>query len=1144
MPFCPQCLTPLPDDAPEGLCPACLLKRGLENNTLPGNTAPSIDDQKSKIEHRKSTWTPPSLADLAPLFPDLDLLEFLGRGGMGAVYKARQKSLDRIVALKILPPAIGQDSAFADRFTHEAHALARLNHPHIVTIYDFGQREAPGLPGDQAPVPTPSVPQSLSASVPPPLYFFLMEFVDGLTLRQLISSRTLAPKDALVIVPQICDALQYAHDRGIIHRDIKPENILLTREGQIKIADFGLAKLINPIAGPETTGDAVSPPVPQNSELTTHIVELTLAAGTPAYMAPEQSQTPSAVDHRADIYALGVVFYQLLTGELPQTGGLPVPPSRKVQIDVRLDEIVLRALEKSPSLRYQNATQFKTEIETVLSAPPAPAAQPAGPPQPPPSEKSAPASSLPPPATSATPRSRAIEHLRIAAWLMGIVAAFNILIFLLVPAWRLLTARGEVFHYATDLRVIIPLALLLPINLFILISAVRMTHLRGYTPATVSCGLTLLAGNILGIPVAIWAFILLLRPDIRNAFDASARSSHGINRRIPATAIVGAICSLVPFLALLALMDHLHRRQDFVEVLARGNGPYFTTMRYNSLTEILSSVLHFGLYALGILSLIATPICGLFAIIRIRRSPTTLKGLPLALYDLLVVPLLALDFFIWLLLSLIMSYIVSVQDIRADFGQGSRITGHPALVWLASIVLSAILDTFIAWTAWLIVRPPKTKLLPSQTLPAPSHPTPGSSQNPATKPAAPPLSLKPPLLTAVAHICLLVLFVGFFSFVVPRQRAQFVQWDATLPVLTAWTLSFSHLIQHWFCVLAPPALLLVAGFPFAVHRLGGRIALLLYFILASIAPLLIMLIAGFSLLLPMSARAANSPAADLPYIHDAVADALLAEGYAANDVIPHLSPDGQSGSIDLPALCQLQGPTRADGTTPVQGSLDLVRFQPGLWNIAGKGDLRTFHIAVHTPRKQGVGMGPAPAFPNPPSFCASLLNSARSLHPSDPARATALLRQANVILNLRLGDPPDYDVAQQLAREWQMVLPTGLPTTEDLEAVDAHPLADDSFLQREVQVREPLIFCYRQDGQLAIVSITVTRNPMTNSLVVDFCKNTAHSIETFVLPQVFPPPPPDGSWSVAGPAMDQRRFTATRIAPGRFRIRVMPISNP
>ncbi|HTV40902.1 MAG TPA: serine/threonine-protein kinase [Candidatus Sulfotelmatobacter sp.] len=177
-------------------------------------------------------------------------------------------------------------------------------------------------------------------------FYLLMEFVDGLTLRQLLQDRKLSAPEALAIVPKICDALQYAHSQGIVHRDIKPENILVDKEGHVKIADFGIAKIL---------GDG------ERANLTE-----AQAIGTPHYMSPEQIEKPQTVDHRADIYSLGVVFYEMLTGELPL--GKFQPPSKKVHVDVRLDEIVLRALEKEPERRYQQASEVKTQVETVAAS--------------------------------------------------------------------------------------------------------------------------------------------------------------------------------------------------------------------------------------------------------------------------------------------------------------------------------------------------------------------------------------------------------------------------------------------------------------------------------------------------------------------------------------------------------------------------------------------------------------------------------------------------------------------------------------------------------------------------------------------------------------------------------------------------------
>ena len=219
-------------------------------------------------------------------------------------------------------------------------------HPNIVTIHDFG--------------------------VAGGMYYLLMEFVDGVTLRQLLEAGRVSPREALAIVPQICDALQFAHDHGIVHRDVKPENILLDRLGRVKVADFGLAKIVGtegragsplPAAGLQTDDGAHGVTRP-----TSDLTETGKVMGTPQYMAPEQVSHPAEVDHRADIYALGVVFYQMLTGKLPDKH--IEPPSKKVQIDVRLDEVVLRALEQKPELRFQQASVLKTQVETIATSAP------------------------------------------------------------------------------------------------------------------------------------------------------------------------------------------------------------------------------------------------------------------------------------------------------------------------------------------------------------------------------------------------------------------------------------------------------------------------------------------------------------------------------------------------------------------------------------------------------------------------------------------------------------------------------------------------------------------------------------------------------------------------------------------------------
>ncbi|MEK7865504.1 MAG: protein kinase [Planctomycetota bacterium] len=254
--------------------------------------------------------------------------EFIGRGGMGAVYKATQTSLDRSVALKVLPRHMAEDPEFVQRFHREAKALAELNHPNIVSIYDKGNEDGQ--------------------------YFFAMEFVDGVSLRHLIKSKTVSPAQALALVPQLCEALEYAHSRGVIHRDIKPENILVDRSGRVKIADFGLARILR--------GD--------NATSFDGLTRSDVMMGTVNYMAPEQRENAKDVDHRADIYSLGVVIYELLTGELPI--GRFAAPSKKVQIDVRFDEVVLQLLEKDREDRYQNVSDVKTGFARVMSEPPTP----------------------------------------------------------------------------------------------------------------------------------------------------------------------------------------------------------------------------------------------------------------------------------------------------------------------------------------------------------------------------------------------------------------------------------------------------------------------------------------------------------------------------------------------------------------------------------------------------------------------------------------------------------------------------------------------------------------------------------------------------------------------------------------------------
>jgi serine/threonine protein kinase len=303
---CPNCQAPVPAEAPQGLCPKCLLM---------GVSVPTEAGQSS------AAAPPPSLARVAMAFPQLEILEFVGQGGMGLVYKARQPHLDRLVALKLLIEKPGADPTFSERFNREARVLARLSHPHIVAVHDFGRVEG--------------------------FFYLVMEFVDGVNLRQAMRAGRFTPQQAFALVPKICDALQYAHEEGVLHRDIKPENLLLDTRGRIKIADFGIAKLLGEKKDLMLTASGA-------------------AVGTPHYMAPEQLERPQDVDQRADIYSLGVVFYEMLTGELPI--GRFAPPSEKAPVDPRVDPVVLRALEKERERRFQSAGEVKTRVESITAS--------------------------------------------------------------------------------------------------------------------------------------------------------------------------------------------------------------------------------------------------------------------------------------------------------------------------------------------------------------------------------------------------------------------------------------------------------------------------------------------------------------------------------------------------------------------------------------------------------------------------------------------------------------------------------------------------------------------------------------------------------------------------------------------------------
>jgi predicted Ser/Thr protein kinase len=415
-------------------------------------------------------FIPPPVGEIARLFPQLEILRLIGQGGMGAVYKARQPALDRFVALKVLPPTAASDPGFAERFNREARALARLNHPNIVAVHDFGKAGT--------------------------LHYLVMEFVDGANLREIERLGELTPEQALAIVPQICEALQFAHNEGIIHRDIKPENLLLDKKGRVKITDFGIAKMVRVGANQQNLTGAKD------------------VVGTPHYMAPEQIEHPLTVDHRADIYSLGVVFYEMLTGELPL--GKFAPPSKKVQIDVRLDEVVLHALEKEPDRRYQQASQVKTAVETIVTTPPGGGSV-----------------DLKGPAPTAIQIEAIRNQLKIpgrglmAAGILQLLFALGLLVFAMPAIAR---EGGGLPGYAAVGFGAVVCTLFAAI---VLLGAARMMKLRNYPFCVVAGIVAALAGPgaILGLPFGVWAIVVLNRREVSAAFEANRHDRNSRPKR-------------------------------------------------------------------------------------------------------------------------------------------------------------------------------------------------------------------------------------------------------------------------------------------------------------------------------------------------------------------------------------------------------------------------------------------------------------------------------------------------------------------------------------------------------------------------------------------------------------------------------------
>lgn len=269
-------------------------------------------------------FVPPTVEELQPLFTQFAIHECVAVGGMGAVYRATQSSLDRPVAFKVLPPVLARDAKFRQRFTMEAKAMARLSHPNIVQLYDFGQA------GE--------------------ITWMAQEWIEGKTVEHvLLEEGSLDGDEAAAMVAQACEGLGYAHKQGIVHRDVKPANLMEDHEGTVKVMDFGLARRHRD-GGEQLRAEGEG------------------RFATAQYAAPEIWDLDRQPDHRVDIFALGVLLFEALTGERP--GEVFRRPSEvKEGLDARFDEIVVRALQRNPERRFQSCAEMTDALREVVTMP-------------------------------------------------------------------------------------------------------------------------------------------------------------------------------------------------------------------------------------------------------------------------------------------------------------------------------------------------------------------------------------------------------------------------------------------------------------------------------------------------------------------------------------------------------------------------------------------------------------------------------------------------------------------------------------------------------------------------------------------------------------------------------------------------------